>query len=217
METFLPRQFFICSGIELLLTTIPADFAFVKDPLMVMESEHIRNDYGSEFTAQEVCKLLDILVVKTPLVELRGRREKSYVESFGGTITHELLNREQIDTLWEAKVLCGNCVRHSDTNRPYSALGYRPSAPAARLGPPSNVPSRRSLRRPSDSGIPSATSTTSIGRPLSIPTCFAASSVSVASSGKAPAFWKRPDTHRGVIGHRQDNMCVFLLTPGDCV
>jgi hypothetical protein len=60
METFLPRHFFICSALELLLTTIPTGFDFVKNTLTVMEREHIRSDYGSTFIAQEVRKLPDV-------------------------------------------------------------------------------------------------------------------------------------------------------------
>ena len=59
--------------------------------------------------------------------------ENGYVESFNGTMTNELLNREVFDTLYEAKVLLGRWVREYNTKRPHSALGYRPPAPETML------------------------------------------------------------------------------------
>ena len=41
----------------------------------------------------------------------------------------ELLEREAFDTLLEAKVLIERWRQHSNTIRPHSSLGYRPSVP----------------------------------------------------------------------------------------
>jgi len=95
--------------------------------------EHIRSDNGSEFTALEVRKLLDVLEVKTLFIEPGSPWENGYIESFNGKLRDELLDGELFDTLWEAKVLCGRWVRAYNTVRPHSALGYRPPAPEARL------------------------------------------------------------------------------------
>ena len=57
------------------------------------------------------------------------------MQSFNGKMRDELLKPELIDTLWEAKVICGNWVRQYNTIRPQSALGYAAPAPEARLPP----------------------------------------------------------------------------------
>ena len=67
--------------------------------------EHIRSDNGSEFTAQEVHKLLGALGVKTLFIEPGSPWENDYIESFNGKMRDELLNGELIDTLWEANGL----------------------------------------------------------------------------------------------------------------
>jgi len=46
------------------------------------------------------------------------------------------LNRELLDTLLEARVLTARWRRHYNTERPHSALGYRPPAPEAVLAKP---------------------------------------------------------------------------------
>jgi transposase InsO family protein len=70
-----------------------------------------------------------------PLYIERGSPwENGYVESFNGKMRDELLNREQIDTLKEAKVLLEQWRRHYNTTRPHSELGYKPPAPESRLG-----------------------------------------------------------------------------------
>ena len=53
--------------------------------------------------------------------------------SFNGKLRDELLEREVFDTLYEAKVLIERWRVQYNTVRPHSALGYRPTAPEARL------------------------------------------------------------------------------------
>lgn len=58
--------------------------------------------------------------------------------SFDGKLRDELLNREQFETMLEAKVLIERWRQHCYTVRPHSTLGYRPAAPEAiAAGPPS--------------------------------------------------------------------------------
>jgi transposase InsO family protein len=63
--------------------------------------------------------------------------ENGYVESLNGKMRDEPLDRELIETLWEAKTRCGEWVKQHNTARPHSALGYRPPTPEARLPPAS--------------------------------------------------------------------------------
>jgi putative transposase len=56
-------------------------------------------------------------------------RENGYCESFNGKLGDELLKIEIFYTPLEAQVLVERWRRDYNTNRPHSALGYRPPAP----------------------------------------------------------------------------------------
>ena len=58
-----------------------------------------------------------------------GVRENGYVESFNARFRDELLNRELFYSLREAQVVIEAWRKHYNTQRPHSALGYRPPAP----------------------------------------------------------------------------------------
>ena len=63
------------------------------------------------------------------------------MESFNGKLRDELLRGEVFNSLREAQVLIERWRRHYNTERPHSALGYRPPAPEVVTG--SLVPPRR--------------------------------------------------------------------------
>ena len=98
--------------------------------------EHLRSDNGPEFTAQAVRRWLSRLDVKPAFIEPGSPWENGYIESFNGKFRDEFLNRELLDTLLEARVLTAQWRQHYNTERPHSALGYRPPAPAAILPAP---------------------------------------------------------------------------------
>ena len=66
---------------------------------------HIRSDNGPEMTARVVRIWLRRVGVKTLFIEPGSPWENGYVESFNGKLRDELLARERLDTLKEAKVL----------------------------------------------------------------------------------------------------------------
>jgi transposase InsO family protein len=84
--------------------------------------EHIRSDNGSESTAREVRKLSGALGVSSPW-------ENGYIESFSDKMRDELLDREPIDKLWEAKALYGNRVWQYDTSGRTALLAMGPRHP----------------------------------------------------------------------------------------
>lgn len=95
--------------------------------------EYIRSDNGSEFIANRLREWLKLMEV-SPMYILPGSPwENGYCESFNGSMANELLNIEVFDTLYEADVMIQRWIRHYNTTRPHSALGYRPPAPAAVL------------------------------------------------------------------------------------
>jgi transposase InsO family protein len=95
--------------------------------------EHIRSDNGPEFAATAVRKWLERLGVKTLFIEPGSPWENGYIESFNGKLRDELLNREVLYTLQEAKVLIEQWQQEYNQVRPHSALRYQPPAPEARM------------------------------------------------------------------------------------
>jgi transposase InsO family protein len=93
--------------------------------------EHIRSDNGSEFTAKAVRGWLERLGVGTLYIEPGSPWENGYIESFNGKLRDELLNGELFMSLREAQVLVEWWRERYNRERPHSALGYRPPAPAA--------------------------------------------------------------------------------------
>jgi putative transposase len=93
--------------------------------------DYIRSDNGGEFTAKVVREWLAKVGVKTLFIDPASPWENGYCESFNGKLQDELLKREIFYTLLEAKVLIERWRVHYNTQRPHSALGYRPPAPAA--------------------------------------------------------------------------------------
>jgi putative transposase len=108
--------------------------------------EHIRSDNGTEFTSGVVREWLKNLGVRTLFIEPGSPWENGYIESFHGKLRDELLDREILDTLWEAQVLVERWRREYNQVRPHSALGYRPPAPATQE--PRVLTSLRSISTP---------------------------------------------------------------------
>ncbi len=94
--------------------------------------DYIRSDNGPEFTAEAVTGWLQRLEVKTLFIEPGSPWENGYCESFNSKFRDEFLNCELLDTLLEARVLTAWWRRYYNTERPHSALGYRPPAPEAK-------------------------------------------------------------------------------------
>ena len=99
---------------------------------------YIRSDNGPEFTATAVREWLERLKVQTLFIEPGSPWENGYVESFNGKLRDELLDREIFYTLTEAEVLLERWRIHYNTQRPHSALGYRPPVPVP-INPRSNL------------------------------------------------------------------------------
>jgi len=110
--------------------------------------DYLRSDNGSEFIAKAVREWLERLGVKTLFIEPGSPWENGYIESFNGKFRDEFLNCELLDTLLEARVLTARWRRHYNTERPHSALGYRPPAPEAILPAPRGGEERLQRQQP---------------------------------------------------------------------
>ncbi len=91
--------------------------------------EHIRSDNGPEFIAEELRKWLGKLGTRTLYIEPGSPWENGYCESFNGKLRDEFLNGEIFYSLKEAQILTERWRVEYNTERPHSALGYRPPAP----------------------------------------------------------------------------------------
>lgn len=113
--------------------------------------EYIRSDNGSEFIAKELQGWLAENKIKTIYIAPGSPWENGFVESFHSRFRDECLNREQLWTLSEARVVIEDFRKEYNQRRPHSRLGYRsPAAYAASLYP-SLAPVR-----PAEPGLPSA-------------------------------------------------------------
>ena len=91
--------------------------------------KYIRSDNGPEFIAQAVRNWIGAVGSKTAYIEPGSPWENGYVESFNARLRDELLNGEVLYTLKEAQIIIEKWRKHYNTERPHSALGYRPPAP----------------------------------------------------------------------------------------
>jgi transposase InsO family protein len=95
--------------------------------------EHIRSDNGPEFIAKELRQWLGKVGTRTLYIEPGSPWENGYCESFNGKLRDEFLNGESFYSLKEAQILTERWRVEYNTERPHSALGYRPPAPQAIL------------------------------------------------------------------------------------
>jgi len=124
--------------------------------------EHLRSDNGPEFIALAVQGWLRENQIKTIYIDPGSPWQNGFVESFHGRFRDECLNREQLWTLTEARVVIEDYRREYNHRRPHSRLGYQSPRQFALQQSPS--PSSVGLRPPYDGDgqnqPPSATSTT---------------------------------------------------------
>lgn len=102
---------------------------------------YLRSDNGPEFIANDVQRWLAANGVKTIYIEPGSPWQNGFVESFHGRFRDECLNREQLWTLTEARVVVEDYRRQYNGERPHSKLGYlSPTDFAATCGAPSPAP-----------------------------------------------------------------------------
>jgi transposase InsO family protein len=95
---------------------------------------HIRSDNGPEFIAKVIRNWLEKANVETLYIEPGAPWENGFVESFHSRLRDELLNREEFQTLSEAKLVSAWWRNDYNHRRPHSALGYQPPAAFAAAG-----------------------------------------------------------------------------------
>ncbi len=86
--------------------------------------QYLRSDNGSEFIARVVQRWLAEHHIKTIYIEPASPWQNGFVESFHGRFRDECLNREQLWTLTEARVVIADYQCRYNRLRPHSRLGY---------------------------------------------------------------------------------------------
>ena len=102
--------------------------------------EYLRSDNGSEFIAKIVQQWLKEQQIKTIYIDPGSPWQNGFVESFHGRFRDECLNREQLWTLTEARIVVGDYRQQYNQVRPHSRLGYESPAVFAARNCPFPVP-----------------------------------------------------------------------------
>jgi len=100
--------------------------------------ELLRSDNGREFIADSLGAWLAGQGVKTAFIEKGSPQQNAFVERFNGTMSNEVLNGEEFDSVLEARVVIDTWLVTYNTLRPHRGLGMlTPAAFAAscREGP----------------------------------------------------------------------------------
>lgn len=91
--------------------------------------------YGTEFIAKAVRDWITAVGARTAFIEPGSPWENGYCESFNSKLRDELLDGEIFYSLAEARIVIEGWRQHYNTERPHSALGYKPPAPAVIVPP----------------------------------------------------------------------------------
>lgn len=86
--------------------------------------EHIRSDNGSEFIEKDLREWLVENHIKTLYIKQGSPWQNGYIESFNARFREECLNREQLWTLSEARVVIEDWRWNYNNIRPHRSLGY---------------------------------------------------------------------------------------------
>jgi transposase InsO family protein len=90
--------------------------------------------------AKIVQRWLKANAIKTIYIDPGSPWQNGFVESFHGRFRDECLNREQLWTLTEARVVVGDFRNKYNQIRPHSRLGYESPARFAQQLTPSSAP-----------------------------------------------------------------------------
>jgi putative transposase len=120
--------------------------------------EFIRSDNGPEFIAKDLQQWLADQKIKTIYITPASPWENGFVESFHSRFRDECLNREQLWTLTEARVVIEDFRQDYNTERPHSSLGYdsprrfaaKNALPIPGSGPDRQAGPSRSLELPTN-------------------------------------------------------------------
>lgn len=85
--------------------------------------EYIRSDNGSEFIEKSLRHWLSRAEIRTLYIDPGSPWQNGYIESFHSRFREECLEREQLWTLTEARVVLEDWRREYNEERPHKSLG----------------------------------------------------------------------------------------------
>ena len=94
--------------------------------------DHIRSDNGSEFIHHELQAWLKRIGIKIIYIDPGSPWQNGFIESFHARLREECLEREQLWTLSEARVVIEDWRREYNCVRPHKSLGLETPATMAR-------------------------------------------------------------------------------------
>jgi len=115
--------------------------------------QYIRSDNGSEFIEKELRQWIEDAGIKTIYIDPGSPWQNGYVESFNARLREECLNREQLWSLSEARVVLEDWRWKYKHIRPHRSLGYLTPLAFAQKETSTNQPSTQGpgSGRPTDS------------------------------------------------------------------
>src|SRR5207248_8735501 len=84
----------------------------------------IRSDHGSEFICATLVDWLPVVGAKSIPVDAGSPWEDGYIESFHSRLRDEFLEREEFESVADARAKGSWYRREYNTVRPHSSLGY---------------------------------------------------------------------------------------------
>ena len=87
--------------------------------------EILRRDNGPEFRSEGFQKVLRKWRIREEVIPPGQPYDNGHMESFQGTLREEVLDREEFDTLEEARSRIENWIEEYNRKRPHSTLNYR--------------------------------------------------------------------------------------------
>ena len=117
--------------------------------------EYLRSENGPEFVAKAVQRWLAEHCIKTIYIDPGSPWQNGFVESFHSAFRDECLNREQLWTLTEARVVIEDFRHEYNTFPPHSRFGYQSPA---RFAAKNTSPSVRTGGQPQPENLNTTTS-----------------------------------------------------------
>lgn len=84
----------------------------------------LRNDSGSQFIAHSVRNFLKSLEVKQEFTHVATPKENSYIEAFHSILEHDVIDRNEFESYYEAKEMLQRYFSHYNYYRLHRSIGF---------------------------------------------------------------------------------------------
>lgn len=84
----------------------------------------LRNDNGSQFIAHSVRNFLKSSEIKQEFTHVATPEENSYIEAFHSILEHDVIERNEFASYYEAKAMLGRYFSHYNHHRLHRSIGF---------------------------------------------------------------------------------------------